>query len=66
MISPHPRLQVNTAEQLARSIIAAAHAPSPNLVGANESRSPVGGERLFQQPARRSSWATGYADAPSS
>ena len=52
MIPPHPRLQVNVAEQLARSIVAAAHAPSPNLVGANESRSPVGGERLFQQPAR--------------
>ncbi len=52
MISPHPRLQVNVAEQLARSIVAAAHAPSPNLVGANESRSPVGGECLFQQPAR--------------
>jgi hypothetical protein len=32
--------------------IAATHAPSPNLIGANESRSPVGGERLFQQPAR--------------
>src|SRR5947209_6994915 len=52
MISPHPRLQVNVAEQLARSIVAATHAPSPNLIGANESRSSVGGERLFQQPAR--------------
>ncbi|MGB8018833.1 MAG: hypothetical protein WCF80_23575, partial [Pseudolabrys sp.] len=51
MISPDPRLQVNVAEQLARSIVAAEHAPSPNLVGANESRSPVGSERLFQQPA---------------
>src|SRR5471030_2263313 len=39
MIPPHPRLQVNVAEQLARSIVAAAHVPSPNLVGANESRS---------------------------
>ena len=47
MIPPHPRLQVNVAEQLARSIVVAAHTPSPNLVGANESRSPV----LFQQPA---------------
>jgi hypothetical protein len=34
MISSDPRLQVNVAEQLARSIVAAAHAPSPNLVGA--------------------------------
>ncbi|WP_271552885.1 hypothetical protein, partial [Bradyrhizobium sp. CCBAU 45394] len=47
MITPHPRLQVNVAEQLARSIVPAAHAPSPNLVGANESRSPVDGECLF-------------------
>ncbi|MGY4182994.1 hypothetical protein ACVIHH_008285 [Bradyrhizobium sp. USDA 4518] len=47
MIAPHPRLQVDVAEQLARSIVAAAHAPSPNLVGANESRSPIGGEYLF-------------------
>jgi hypothetical protein len=31
MIPPHPRLQVNVAEQLARSIVVAAHAPSPNL-----------------------------------
>jgi transposase len=46
-----PILQVNVAEQLARSIVAAAHAISPNLVGANESRSPVDGERLFQHPA---------------
>ncbi|WP_212495511.1 hypothetical protein, partial [Bradyrhizobium jicamae] len=45
--------QVDVAEQLARSIVAAAHASSPNLVGANESWSPVDGERLFQQPARR-------------
>jgi hypothetical protein len=52
MITPHPRLQVDVAEQLARSIVAAAHAPPPNLVGANESRSSVGDERLFQQPAR--------------
>jgi hypothetical protein len=36
MIPPHPILQVNVAEQLARSIVAAAHAPSPNLIGANE------------------------------
>jgi hypothetical protein len=36
---PHPILQVNVAEQLARSIVAASHVPSPNLVGANESRS---------------------------
>jgi len=54
-----PRLQVNVAEQLARSIVAAAHATSPNLVGANESRSPVGGECLFQQPARPTSGADG-------
>ncbi|MGY4506355.1 sterol desaturase/sphingolipid hydroxylase (fatty acid hydroxylase superfamily) [Bradyrhizobium sp. GM24.11] len=52
MITPHPRLQVNVAEQLARSIVPAAHAPSPNLVGANESWSPVDDECLFQQPAR--------------
>jgi hypothetical protein len=52
MISPHPRLQVNVAEQFARSIVAAARTPSPNLFGANESRSLVGGERLFQQPVR--------------
>ncbi|MDE2468127.1 MAG: hypothetical protein KGL35_05160, partial [Bradyrhizobium sp.] len=45
-------LKVNIAEQLACSIVVAAHAPPPNLVGANESRSPLGGERLFQQPAR--------------
>lgn len=50
--APHPRLQFNVAEQFARSIVATAHSPSPNLVGVNESRSPVGGERLFQQPAR--------------
>ncbi|WP_129591138.1 DUF2817 domain-containing protein, partial [Bradyrhizobium shewense] len=31
--------------------VATAHAPSPNLIGANESWSTVGGERLFQQPA---------------
>ncbi|MDE2473016.1 MAG: hypothetical protein KGL35_30970, partial [Bradyrhizobium sp.] len=43
--------KVNIAEQLACSIVVAAHAPPPNLVGANESRSPLGGERLFQQPA---------------
>jgi len=42
MISPHSRLRVNVA----------AHAPSSNLVGANESQSLVGGEHLFQQPAR--------------
>jgi hypothetical protein len=47
MITPHPRLKVNVAEKLASSIVAAAHASSPNLVGANESRSPIGGERLF-------------------
>ncbi|WP_354098359.1 autoinducer binding domain-containing protein [Bradyrhizobium sp. S3.2.12] len=59
MITPHPRLQVNVAEQLARSIVAATHAPSPNLIGANESRSPIGGERLFQQPARPFQWGLG-------
>jgi hypothetical protein len=47
MIPPHPRLQVNVAEQLARSIVATAHAPSPNLVGANESRSTARGEPPF-------------------
>jgi hypothetical protein len=36
MITPHPRLQVNVAEHLARSIVAAAHASSPNLIGVNE------------------------------
>ena len=45
MISPDPRLQFNVAEKLARSIVAAAYAPSPILVGANKSWSPVGGER---------------------
>jgi hypothetical protein len=49
MIPSHPRLQVNVAEQLARSIAVAAHAPSTNLVGANQSCSPVDGEPLFQQ-----------------
>jgi ABC-type uncharacterized transport system substrate-binding protein len=52
MITPHPRFQVNVAKQLTRSIVATAHAPSPNLIGANESRSPVCGEPLFQRPAR--------------
>jgi hypothetical protein len=47
MITPHPRLKVNVAKQLARSIVATAHQKSPNLIGANESRSPVCGERLF-------------------
>jgi hypothetical protein len=47
MIPPHPRLQVNVAERLALSTVATAHAISPNLVGANESRSPADGERLF-------------------
>jgi hypothetical protein len=47
MITPHPRLKVNVAEELACSIVAAAHASSPNLIGANESWSPVDGERLF-------------------
>jgi hypothetical protein len=51
MITPHPRFKVNVAEKLACSIVAAAHSSSPNLVGANESRSSVVGERLFQQPA---------------
>ena len=31
MIPPHPRLQVNVAEQLPRSIVVAAHETSPNL-----------------------------------
>jgi hypothetical protein len=47
MIPPHPRLQVNVAEQLARSIVATAHAPYPNLVGHNESRSTAPGEPPF-------------------
>lgn len=42
--------QINVAEQLTRQIVFAAHAPSPSLVGANEPRSRVGGEHLFQQP----------------
>jgi len=45
------RRQIDVAEQLALSIVAAAHAPSPNLVGGNESWSPGSEERLFQQPA---------------
>jgi len=52
MITPHPRLKVNVAEKLACSIVAAAHASSPNLVGANESGSSIDSQRLFQQPAR--------------
>jgi len=52
MIAPHPRRQINVTEQLALAIVATAHAPSPNLVEANESRSPVRDERLFQRPAR--------------
>jgi uncharacterized protein DUF1153 len=52
LIPPHPRLQVNVAEQFARSIVAAAHVPSPNLVGDNESSPSVRGEHLFQRPAR--------------
>jgi hypothetical protein len=51
MITPHPRLKVNVAEKLACSIVAAAHASSPNLVGANESGSSIDSQRLFQQPA---------------
>lgn len=47
MITPHPRLKVNVAEKLAGSIVAAAYASSPNLVRANESRSPAGGQRPF-------------------
>jgi hypothetical protein len=47
MIPPYPRLQVNVAEQLARSIVAASHVPSPNLVGANESRSTARGQPPF-------------------
>jgi hypothetical protein len=47
MITPHPRLKVNVAEKLAYSIVAAAHASSPNLVGANESASPIDSQRLF-------------------
>jgi hypothetical protein len=47
MIPPHPILQVNVVEQLARSIVAAAHAPSPNLVRLNESRSTARGEPPF-------------------
>jgi hypothetical protein len=45
MIPPHPRLQINVAEQLARSIVIAAHVTS--LVGANESRSIARGEPSF-------------------
>jgi hypothetical protein len=52
MVTPHPSLEIDVAEQLARSIVAAAHASFPNLVGANESRSLVGGEHVFQLPAR--------------
>jgi hypothetical protein len=33
MISRHPRVKVNVAEQLARSIVAGRHPSSPNLVG---------------------------------
>ena len=53
MISPDPRLQFNVAEKLARSIVAAAYAPSPILVGANESCSPVGGERQVVKNSSR-------------
>lgn len=41
MITPHPRPQVNVAEQFARSIVATAHARL-GIVGGNESRSPAG------------------------
>jgi hypothetical protein len=47
MITPHPRLKVNVAEQLARSIIVAAHPSPPNLVGENQSQSSARGERPF-------------------
>lgn len=54
-LQPETRvLHGRLAKQLARSIVAAAHAPSPNRVGADESRSPVGGERRFQRSARPS------------
>lgn len=45
---PSP-ITIDVAEQLACSIVATEHAPSPHLVGANESRSPAGGEYHFQQ-----------------
>jgi hypothetical protein len=47
MISSDPRLKVNVGEQLARSIVASAHASPPKLLGANESQPPVGDEHLF-------------------
>jgi hypothetical protein len=47
MIPPHPHLQIDVAEQFARSIVIAAHVTSPNLVGANESRSIARGEPPF-------------------
>lgn len=43
---PHPGLQANVAEQLALSM-PAEHAPSPNLVGANESQSRSAASAFF-------------------
>jgi hypothetical protein len=60
MITPHPRLKVNAAEKLAGSIVAAAHASSPNLVGANESRSPVGGEPFFNSLLGNWGWESSF------
>jgi hypothetical protein len=52
MIPPNPRLKVNVAEKLARSIVRAPHDSPPAILRQSESRIPPNRERLFQQPAR--------------
>lgn len=67
MISPHLHPKINGAEQIDRSLVAAAHAPSPNLVEANEyaadlRRAPSTPARISRLPAlseaSRAIWAT--------
>lgn len=54
MITPHPRLQIKLAIQLAHSIIAATQAPSPKFVGAANGSRYHHQRRatFFQRPAR--------------
>src|SRR4051812_39826290 len=52
MIAPHPRLEVNVAEQLAGPFVLTAHTSPPNPFGASESPSHSRSQRLLQQPAR--------------
>lgn len=56
MISPQLHLKINGAEQIDRSLVAGAHAPSPNLVEANEyaadlRRAPSTPARISRFPA---------------